>query len=58
VGDRPATDGALADQLAIPFALVLSGVTREGDQASAGPPQPAITANDLRTLVARTVKGG
>ena len=28
VGDRPATDGALAAQLGIPFALVLSGVTR------------------------------
>ncbi len=30
VGDRPSTDGALAAQLGIPFALVLSGVTREG----------------------------
>ena len=29
-GDRPSTDGALAAQLGIPFALVLSGVTREG----------------------------
>ena len=27
VGDRPSTDGALATQLGIPFALVLSGVT-------------------------------
>ena len=30
VGDRPSTDGALAAQLGIPFALVLSGVTRTG----------------------------
>ena len=30
VGDRPATDGELAAQLGIPFALVLSGVTPEG----------------------------
>ena len=30
VGDRPATDGALAAQLGIPFALVLSGVTADG----------------------------
>ena len=30
VGDRPATDGALAAQLGIPFALVFSGVTRPG----------------------------
>jgi HAD superfamily hydrolase (TIGR01450 family) len=58
VGDRPATDGALADQLGIPFALVLSGVTREGDRATAGGPQPASTATDLRTLVARTLQGG
>ena len=29
-GDRPATDGELAAKLGIPFALVLSGVTRPG----------------------------
>ncbi len=28
VGDRPSTDGALARRLGVPFALVLSGVTR------------------------------
>ena len=27
VGDRPSTDGAMADALGWPFALVLSGVT-------------------------------
>ena len=33
VGDRPSTDGALAEALGWPFALVLSGVT-----ASVAPP--------------------
>jgi len=49
VGDRPATDGALAAQLGIPFALVLSGVTSPG----AVPPDTdaAAVAPDLRTLV-------
>ena len=49
VGDRPATDGALAAQLGIPFALVLSGVTPAGtdpDEASA-----AAVAPDLLALV-------
>ncbi len=48
VGDRPDTDGALAAQLGIPFALVLSGVTRRGDvpehtdagRGRPGPPRP------------------
>jgi 4-nitrophenyl phosphatase len=60
VGDRPATDGALAAQLGIPFALVFSGVTREGDppaQGPAAPPEPAATAKDLRALVAATANG-
>ncbi len=52
-GTGPSTDGALAAQLGIPFALVLSGVTREGevppdagaaavapDLATPGPPHP------------------
>jgi ribonucleotide monophosphatase NagD (HAD superfamily) len=49
VGDRPATDGELAAQLEIPFALVLSGVTRPGripDDTDA-----AIVAPDLLRLV-------
>ena len=37
VGDRPSTDGALARQLGIPFALVLSGVT---DAATCRPIRP------------------
>lgn len=49
VGDRPATDGELAAQLAIPFALVLSGVTRPGPLlADAG---AAVVAPDLLRLV-------
>jgi HAD superfamily hydrolase (TIGR01450 family) len=49
VGDRPSTDGALAQQLGIPFALVLSGVTA----ASAVPtnPAPHAVAPDLAALV-------
>ena len=53
VGDRPATDGALAAQLGIPFALVLSGVTRE-DQVPHDTDAAAV-APDLATLVRRTL---
>jgi 4-nitrophenyl phosphatase len=59
VGDRPATDGALAAQLGIPFALVYSGVTREGDPPAEGHAtevEPAVTAKDLLALVKATVK--
>jgi len=49
VGDRPSTDGALAAQLGIPFALVLSGVTPPNEaRADTG---AAVTAADLRALV-------
>jgi glycerol-1-phosphatase len=49
VGDRPSTDGALASQLGVPFALVLTGVTPpEGIPADSG---AAATAKDLRSLV-------
>lgn len=49
VGDRPSTDGALARQLGVPFALVLSGVTDAADV----PPDPApdAVAPDLAGLV-------
>jgi glycerol-1-phosphatase len=49
VGDRPSTDGALATQLSVPFALVLSGVTGKGDDP--GTPPPATIAPDLAALV-------
>ena len=55
VGDRPATDGALAAQLGIPFALVLSGVTPAGEDArEAG---AAATAKDLASLVRTALDG-
>jgi NagD protein len=49
VGDSPATDGALAAQLGLPFALVLSGVT----DAAHVPQDPAPTymAKNLAALV-------
>jgi glycerol 3-phosphatase-2 len=53
VGDRPSTDGALATQLGIPFALVLSGVTPP-DQIPADA-DAAATAADLPTLVRETL---
>jgi 4-nitrophenyl phosphatase len=49
VGDRPSTDGALATQLRVPFALVLSGVTARGEVPT--DPAPAQVADDLVTLV-------
>jgi len=54
-GDRPSTDGALAAQLGIPFALVLSGVTSEGQV----PPDAdaAVVAADLATLVRQALGG-
>ena len=55
VGDRPSTDGALAEQLGIPFALVLSGVTDAGRTCPTDP-APDEVAADLATLV-RTVFG-
>lgn len=64
IGDRPSTDGALADALGWPFALVLSGVTGvvapPGGEAIPSPPPPYV-AEDLGvlapTLVAALVHG-
>jgi HAD superfamily hydrolase (TIGR01450 family) len=49
VGDRPSTDGALAQQLGIPFALVLSGVT-DADHVPKNP-APDFVEPDLAALV-------
>jgi HAD superfamily hydrolase (TIGR01450 family) len=53
VGDRPSTDGALADALGWPFALVLSGVTAAvappGGEAIPDPTPPFVDA-DLGAL--------
>jgi len=50
VGDRPSTDGELAERLGARFALVLTGVTPPGHGAVT--PPPALEAADLPTLVA------
>jgi HAD superfamily hydrolase (TIGR01450 family) len=49
VGDRPSTDGRLAVALGVRFALVLSGVTKEGDLPV--DPEPTEVAADLSSLV-------
>jgi 4-nitrophenyl phosphatase len=53
VGDRPSTDGAFADALGWPFALVLSGVTQAvappGGEAIPSPPPPYV-APDVGAL--------
>jgi HAD superfamily hydrolase (TIGR01450 family) len=49
VGDRPDTDGLIAERLGLPFALVFTGVTSEDDLPVE--PAPATTAPDLATLV-------
>jgi glycerol 3-phosphatase-2 len=54
VGDRPSTDGAFAETLGWPFALVLSGVTQReppaGGEAIPEPPPPFVAA-DLAAVV-------
>jgi glycerol-1-phosphatase len=58
VGDRPSTDGAFADALGWPFALVLSGVTRReavaGGEAIPEPPPPFV-ADDLVALAPQLI---
>jgi HAD superfamily hydrolase (TIGR01450 family) len=58
VGDRPSTDGAFADALDWPFALVLSGVTRRDPPAAGEPipdPPPPFVAADLAALAPQLV---
>lgn len=58
VGDRPSTDGALADLLGWPFALVLTGVTAPvappGGEAVPNPPPPFV-ASDVAALAPELV---
>lgn len=49
VGDRPDTDGALAEALGVPFVLVLTGVTDAGAEPT--DPPPALVAADLAAAV-------
>lgn len=51
VGDRPATDGRMAGRLGVPFALVRSGVTRDGREPMVV--EPDSVDDDLASLVAR-----
>ncbi len=46
IGDRPSTDGRMAELLGVPFLHVLSGVTVEPD------PSAAVVALDLASLIA------
>jgi glycerol 3-phosphatase-2 len=49
VGDRAETDGAFAERVSAPFALVLSGVTRRSDLPVR--PAPVLVADDLAGAV-------
>jgi glycerol 3-phosphatase-2 len=49
VGDRPDTDGLMAERLGFRFALVFTGVTSPDDLPVE--PEPAVTADDLASLV-------
>jgi HAD superfamily hydrolase (TIGR01450 family) len=55
VGDRPDTDGAFATRLGVPFALVLSGVTGQGDLPVS--PPPALVEPDLAAVVTNRLAG-
>ncbi|MHB8329346.1 MAG: HAD-IIA family hydrolase [Acidimicrobiales bacterium] len=56
VGDRPSTDGLLAQRLGIPFALVRSGVTTDGRDPAVVTPDAE--ADDLAALVDRDLAAG
>jgi HAD superfamily hydrolase (TIGR01450 family) len=53
VGDRPSTDGELAERLGARFALVLTGVTPHGNGTVKPPPD--LEADDLASLVAEVL---
>jgi glycerol 3-phosphatase-2 len=55
VGDRPSTDGALADALGWPFALVLSGIGGHDPTEPVPDPPPEFVAEDLAALAPRLV---
>jgi HAD superfamily hydrolase (TIGR01450 family) len=53
VGDRPSTDGLLARRLSVPFGLVRTGVTKDGQEVTEV--EPDEDAPDLRALVERVL---
>lgn len=56
VGDRPSTDGLLAQRLGVPFGLVLSGVTPSVGDVGPDDPQATAVAADLGHLVAEATR--
>jgi glycerol 3-phosphatase-2 len=50
IGDRPSTDGAFANALDVPFALVLSGVAGTAGEEAVPDPAPPYVARDLGDL--------
>jgi HAD superfamily hydrolase (TIGR01450 family) len=52
VGDRPSTDGALADRLGWPFAMVLSGIGGHDPAEPVPDPPPAWVGDDLASFAA------
>lgn len=56
VGDKPETDGGLAEALDAHFGLVLSGVTTPADLPVS--PAPALVGKDLASLVAEYLGSG
>jgi HAD superfamily hydrolase (TIGR01450 family) len=60
IGDRPSTDGAFANALGVPFALVLSGVAGTAGEEAVPDPAPPYVARDLSDLapiLARALAG-
>jgi ribonucleotide monophosphatase NagD (HAD superfamily) len=51
VGDRPSTDGAMADALGWPFALVLTGIGGHDPAEPVPDPPPELVGADLAALV-------
>jgi glycerol 3-phosphatase-2 len=49
VGDRPSTDGRMAELLGVPFVLVLSGVTTDGDAGE--DVEKVLVTSDLSSLL-------
>jgi 4-nitrophenyl phosphatase len=50
IGDRPSTDGAFADALGVPFAMVLSGIAGSAGEEHVPDPPPPFIAADLGAL--------